>query len=193
MEMEGSLGDDAYEQFMKHYHAAAGNFETPLLEYGIKYKDVGISPVAAQLLQTETLSIDDIARIFCIPPHLLAELSHATFSNIEQQNIFFGEFSLRPICKRIEVQLESKLFTEAERGRYSVKFDLRGLMRGDAVARANYYSSGINAGWMTPNEARRQEEMRALPGLDAPRMPMNFVQIGEDGKAVVVDNSNNNE
>lgn len=193
MEMEGSLGDDAYEQFMKHYQAAAGNFETPLLEYGIKYKDVGISPVAAQLLQTETLSIDDIARIFCIPPHLLAELSHATFSNIEQQNIFFGEFSLRPICKRIEVQLESKLFTEAERGRYSVKFDLRGLMRGDAVARANYYSSGINAGWMTPNEARRQEEMRALPGLDAPRMPMNFVQIGEDGKAVVVDNSNNNE
>ena len=91
------------------------------------------------------------------------------------------------------MQLESKLFTEAERGRYSVKFDLRGLMRGDAVARANYYSSGINAGWMTPNEARRQEEMRALPGLDAPRMPMNFVQIGEDGKAVVVDNSNNNE
>lgn len=193
MEMEGSLGDDAYKQFMEHYQAAAGNFETPLLEYGIKYKDVGISPVAAQLLQTETLSIDDIARIFCIPPHLLAELSHATFSNIEQQNIFFGEFSLRPICKRIEVQLESKLFTEAERGRYSVKFDLRGLMRGDAVARANYYSSGINAGWMTPNEARRQEEMRALPGLDAPRMPMNFVQIGEDGKAVVIDNSNNND
>ena len=192
MEMEGSLGDDAYEQFMKHYQAAAGNFETPLLEYGIKYKDVGISPVAAQLLQTETLSIDDIARIFCIPPHLLAELSHATFSNIEQQNIFFGEFSLRPICKRIEVQLESKLFTEAERGRYSIKFDLKGLMRGDAVARANYYTSGINAGWMTPNEARRLEEMKALPGLDSPRMPMNFVQIGEDGKAVVVDNSTKN-
>ena len=193
LEMEGSLGDDAYEKFTKHYNAAAGNFETPLLEYGIKYKDVGISPVAAQLLQTETLSIDDIARIFCIPPHLLAELSHATFSNIEQQNICFGEFSLRPICKRIEVQLESKLFTEAERGRYSIKFDLKGLMRGDAVARANYYTSGINAGWMTPNEARRLEEMRALPGLDSPRMPMNFVQIDEDGKAVAVDNSTANK
>ena len=192
LEMENSLGDEAYEKFMRHYGAAADNFEVPLLEYGIKYKDVGISPVAAQLLQTETFSIDDIARIFCIPPHLLAELSHATFSNIEQQNIFFGEFSLRPICKRIEVQLETKLFSDAERGRYSIKFDLKGLMRGDAVARANYYSSGINAGWMTPNEARRLEEMRAMPGLDSPRMPMNYVQIGEDGKAIVVDNSTSN-
>lgn len=193
LETEGSLGDEAYEKFMAHYGSAADNFETPLLEYGIKYKDVGISPVAAQLLQTETFSIDDIARIFCIPPHLLAELSHATFSNIEQQNIFFGEFSLRPTCKRIEVQLESKLFSDAERDRYSVKFDLKGLMRGDAAARANYYSSGINAGWMTPNEARLLEEMKALPGLDSPRMPMNFVQIGEDGKAVVVDNSTTSE
>ena len=91
------------------------------------------------------------------------------------------------------MQLESKLFSEAERGRYSIKFDLKGLMRGDAVARANYYTSGINAGWMTPNEARRLEEMSALPGLDLARMPMNFVQIGEDGKAVVVDNSNSNQ
>ncbi len=189
LETEGELGDDQYENFMKHYSQAAQNFDTPLLEYGIKYKSVGISPVAAQIIQTETMSIDDIARIFCIPPHLLAELTHATFSNIEQQNIHFAEFSLRPVCKRIEVQLESKLFSDAERGRYSVKFDLKGLMRGDAAARANYYTSGINAGWMTPNEARRLEEMKALPGLDAPRMPMNFVQIGEDGKAVVVDNS----
>jgi HK97 family phage portal protein len=193
METDQELGDDAYDKFMKHFAASAGNFDVPLLEYGIKYKQIGISPVAAQLIQTETLSIDDIARIFCIPPHLLAELSHATFSNIEQQNIFFGEFSLRPICKRIEVQLERKLFTDAEIGRYSVKFDLKGLMRGDAAARANYYTSGINAGWMTPNEARRLEEMKSLPGLDSPRMPMNFVQIDEDGKAVVVDNTPNNE
>ena len=193
METDQELGDEAYAKFMDHFGASAGNFDVPLLEYGIKYKQIGISPVAAQLLQTETLSIDDIARIFCIPPHLLAELSHATFSNIEQQNIFFGEFSLRPICKRIEVQLERKLFLEKEIGRYSVKFDLRGLMRGDAAARANYYTSGINAGWMTPNEARRMEEMRALPGLDSPRMPMNFVQIDDQGNAKVVDNSNQNE
>ena len=147
----------------------------------------GISPIAAQLIQTETLSIDDIARIFCIPPHLLAELTHATFSNIEQQNIFFGEFSLRPVCKRIEVQLERKLFLDREQGNYSVKFDLRVLMRGDSKTRADYYKSGIDAGWMTPNEARRMEEMRTLPGLDAPRMPLNYVQINEDGDPVPIE------
>ena len=190
LETDGELGDEAYEKFMRHYGSAAENFETPLLEYGIKYKDVGISPVAAQLIQTETMSIDDIARIFCIPPHLLAELSHATFSNIEQQNIFFGEFSLRPVCKRIEVQLERKLFTEKEIGHYSVKFDLRGLMRGDSKTRAEYYQTGINAGWMTPNEARRMEELKALPGLDSPRMPLNYVQINEDGDPVPVATNN---
>ena len=188
LETDRELGDEAYDNFMRHYGSAAENFETPLLEYGIKYKDVGISPIAAQLIQTETLSIDDIARIFCIPPHLLAELTHATFSNIEQQNIFFGEFSLRPVCKRIEVQLERKLFAEDEQGEYSVKFDLRGLMRGDSNTRANYYASGINAGWMTPNEARRMEELKTLPGLDAPRMPLNYVQINEDGDPVAVAN-----
>jgi HK97 family phage portal protein len=193
LEMENSLGEDQFDKFMAHFKASSQNYETPLLEYGVKYKDVGISPLAAQLLQTETFSISDIARIFGIPPHLLAELSHATFSNIEQQNIFFGEFSLRPICKRIEVQLESKLFREDERGKYSVKFDMKGLMRGDAKTRAEYYNSGINAGWMTPNEARRLEEMKSLPGLDFPRMPMNYVQIDEAGKAVVVDNSTQNE
>ena len=188
METDRELGDDAYDRFVKHFSEASGNFETPLLEYGIKYKDVGISPVAAQLIQTETLSIDDIARIFNVPPHLLAELSHATFSNIEQQNIFFGEFSLRPVCKRIEVQLERKLFTSREIGDYSIKFDLRGLMRGDSKARAEHYPSGINTGWMTPNEARRMEELRALPGLDLPRMPLNSTQIDEDGKPIPVNN-----
>lgn len=193
LETEQELGDEQYENFMRHYNNAAQNFETPLLEYGIKYKSIGISPVAAQIIQSETMSIDDIARIFCIPPHLLAELTHATFSNIEQQNIHFAEFSLRPVCKRIEVQLESKLFTEKERGQYSVKFDLKGLMRGDAKTRAEYYRSGIDAGWMTPNEARRLEEMKPLPGLDAPRMPLNFVQIDEDGNPVSVDDSTKNE
>ena len=193
METDRELGDEAYDKFMKHYSAAAGNFSTPLLEYGIKYKEIGISPVAAQLIQTETLSIDDIARIFCIPPHLLAELSHATFSNIEQQNIFFGEFSLRPVCKRIEVQLERKLFSDSEIGKYSVKFDLRGLMRGDSKTRAEYYKTGIEAGWMTPNEARSMEELRKLPGLDSPRLSLNYVLIDEDGNAVPVDNPKTEE
>ena len=182
IETDQALGDDDYERFMAHYQQTATNGSTPLLEYGFKYKAINLSPEASQLIQAKVFSIDDIARIFCIPPHMLAELSHATFSNIEQQNIFFGEYSLRPICKRIEKQLELKLFTEKERGDYHVKFDLNGLMRGDAQARAVFYEKGINAGWMTPNEAREFEGMKRLEGLDEPRIPLNYTTVGDDTK-----------
>ena len=192
LETDGELGDEGYEAFMKHYQDSATNFETPLLEYGIKYKQIGITPIAAQLIQSETLSIQDIARIFSIPPHLLAEMSHATFSNIEQQNIYFATYSLRPLCKRIEQQLENKLFTDDERGKYSIKFDLRGMMRGDDSARSSYYSSAINAGWMTPNEARELEDMKKLPGLDSPRAPLNTGYIEDDGQ-IKNPNIQNNE
>lgn len=182
LETEQALGDDDYDRFMAHWKATAQNGSTPLLEYGFKYKAINLSPEASQLIQSKIFSINDIARIFSIPPHMLAELSHATFSNIEQQNIFFGEYSLRPICKRLEKQLELKLFTGAERGKYHVKFDLNGLMRGDASARAVFYEKGINAGWMTPNEAREFEGLRLLPGLDEPRIPLNYTTVGKDGQ-----------
>lgn len=182
IETDQALGDDDYERFMAHWQATSGNGQTPLLEYGFKYKAINLSPEASQLIQAKVFSIDDIARIFCIPPHMLAELSHATFSNIEQQNIFFGEYSLRPICKRIEKQLELKLFNDKERGDYHVKFDLNGLMRGDAQARAVFYEKGINAGWMTPNEAREFEGMKRLDGLDEPRIPLNYTTVGDDTK-----------
>ena len=180
IETDQALGDDDYDRFTEHYRKTAGNGETPLLEYGFKYKAINLSPEASQLIQAKVFSIDDIARIFCIPPHLLAELSHATFSNIEQQNIFFGEYTLRPLCKRIEKQLELKLFTDKERENYHVKFDLNGLMRGDAQARAVFYEKGINAGWMTPNEAREFEGMKRLEGLDEPRIPLNYTTVGND-------------
>ena len=182
IETDQALGDDDFERFQAHWDRTATNGSTPILEYGFKYKAINLSPEASQLIQAKVFSIDDIARIFCIPPHMLAELSHATFSNIEQQNIFFGEYSLRPICKRLEKQLELKLFTDKERGNYHVKFDLNGLMRGDATARANFYTQGINAGWMTPNEAREFEGMKRLEGLDEPRIPLNYTTVGDDTK-----------
>lgn len=180
LETDNNLGDQAYKSFMAHYKDAARNFETPLLEYGIKYKNISISPVAAQTINSEVLSIQDIARIFSVPPHLLAELSHATFSNIEQQNIFFSTYSLRPLCKRLEQQIENKLFADFEQNKYSVKFDLKGMMRGDDSARSQYYEKAINAGWMTPNEARELEELPLLDGLDKPRIPLNYVEVGSE-------------
>ena len=179
LEGDGNMSDKEYEAFMRHFKLAAQNYETPLLEYGIKYKQVGISPVAAQLLQTETFSIQDIARIFNVPPHMLSEMSHATFSNIEHQTMQFTIFSLRPSVKRIEAELEEKLFFEGEADEYDVKFDLNGLMRGDTNARAEWYRTGIQNGFLSRNDLRRLEGFPTLDGLDEMLYPGNMVVVGK--------------
>lgn len=184
METDASLGDEQYDAFMRHFGKAAQNFDTPLLEYGIKYKALSVNPVAAQLIQSETMSIQDIARMLNIPPHMIAELSHATFSNIEHQTIQFVQYSLRPIVKKFEVELESKLFFDNEKGAYSVKFSLDGLLRGDTAARSAYYHNAILDGYMTRNEVREKEGLERKEGLDDFLYPLNSGVVGADGKII---------
>lgn len=180
LETDGNLGDDAYNKFIAHFNSAA-NFETPLLEYGIKYKQLSVDPVAAQLVQSETLSIQDIARILNVPPHMIAELSHATFSNIEHQTIQFVQYSLRPVVRKIEVELESKLLLDSELDSVSIKFSLDGLLRGDTTARSAFYHNAILDGYMTRNEVRSLEGLEHAPGLDDFLVPLNVASIDENG------------
>lgn len=180
LETDGNLGDDAYNKFVAHF-AAASNFETPLLEYGIKYKQLSVNPVAAQLVQSETMSIQDIARMLNVPPHMIAELSHATFSNIEHQTIQFVQYSLRPVVRKIEIELENKLLFDSERDAVSIKFSLDGLLRGDTAARSAYYHNAILDGYMTRNEVRSLEGLEHAAGLDDFLVPLNVAAIDEDG------------
>lgn len=181
LETDGSLDDDMYSSFLAHFNQAQ-NFETPLLEYGIKYKQLSVNPVAAQLVQSETMSIQDIARILNVPPHMIAELSHATFSNIEHQTIQFVQYSLRPVVKKIEVELESKLLFSDEQIDVSIKFSLDGLLRGDTAARSSFYHNAILDGYMTRNEVRSLEGLEHAEGLDEFLIPLNVATVGEDGK-----------
>lgn len=180
LETDNHLGDDDFNAFMKHWRSSSKNYGTPLLEYGIKYKQLAINPVAAQLIQSETLSIQDVCRIINIPPHMLAELSHATFSNIEHQTIQFVQYSLRPTVKRLEDELEAKLFTEREQSQYSVKFSLDGLLRGDTQARSNFYHNAILDGYMSRNEVRELEGLMHKDGLDKMLYPLNTGIVGQE-------------
>lgn len=193
LETDNNLGDDAYKKFMEHF-AAASNFETPLLEYGIKYKQLSVNPVAAQLIQSETMSIQDIARILNVPPHMIAELSHATFSNIEHQTIQFVQYSLRPVVRKIEVELENKLLFDSEKETVSIKFSLDGLLRGDTQARSAFYHNAILDGYMTRNEVRSLEGLEHAPGLDEFLVPLNVATVDENGniKNNTADNADNN-
>ncbi len=180
LETDKDLGDEAYENFVKHY-SSTGTGGTPLLEYGIKYKQVNVDPVTAALIESEIFSIDDIARMLNIPPHMLAEMSKSTFSNIEHQTIQFVEYTLRPIVKRLEVEVETKLF--GSRPNYNVKFVLDGLLRGDTAARTAFYHGAVLDGYMTRNEVRKLEGLPAVDGLDDFLYPANETVVGEDDNA----------
>ena len=166
-EMDTSLGEEEYKQWMKRMEKAKDH-STPLLEYGIKYKNISVSPDAAQAIQSRLFSIQDAARIWKVPVSLLSEHSHSTFSNTEQQDIQFVKYGLRPECKRFETEIETKLFAESEREVYNVKFNLEGLLRGDLKTRAEYLRLATGGRpWMIPDEAREIENMEPIGGKAA--------------------------
>ena len=194
-ETDQALGDEQYDHLMKHL-SQYKNFETPLLEYGVKYNGISISPEAAQMIQQRTFTIQDIARIFNLPPHMLAENSHSTFSNIEHQDIQFVKYSIRPSVKRFESEIEDKLLFEGEKDIIDTKFNLDGLLRGDTQTRAQYYHYGIQDGWLNRSEVREMENKdRGPEELDEYLYPsnLNLADLLLGGNQNNQNNQNNNQ
>ncbi|EXI92145.1 MAG: phage portal protein, HK97 family [Candidatus Accumulibacter sp. BA-94] len=133
----------------------------------------------AQFLELRKFQITDIARLFRVPPHMIADLDRATFSNIEQQSLEFVMHTMTPWAERWEASIESELLFDGED--LEVEFDFANLMRGDAASRSSYYQSGIQNGWLTRNEARIAENLNPLEGLDEPLRPLNMVEEGSAG------------
>ena len=179
LETDKLMGADVAADFAKKFNQTK-NFGTPILDQGVKLKQVGIAPEAAQMLQTRTFALQDIARIFNLPPHMLADLSRATFSNIEHQDIQYAKYSIRPSVKRYEQEIDRKLFFEDEIGRFETKFNLNGLMRGDMNSRSNFYHNAVMDGWMSRNEVREMENMNRMDGLDDMLYPANENIVGKE-------------
>lgn len=173
IETDGELGNDQYRKVAERI-IQSGDHGTPILEYGLKYKTIGISPDAAQAIQTRLFSIQDASRIWKVPVSLLAEHTHSTFTNTEQQDIQFVKYGLRPECKRFETELETKLFSEGESETIDIKFDLSGLLRGDSASQANWFRTAINGGYMSRNEVREQLNLDRVDGLDDFLVPSNM-------------------
>ena len=173
IETDGELSDASYLRVAKRI-AEAGDHGTPILEHGLKYKTIGISPDAAQAIQTRLFSIQDASRIWKVPVSLLAEHTHSTFTNTEQQDIQFVKYGLRPECKRFETEIERKLFPEGEAEHIDVKFDLKGLLRGDLAAQSDWYHKAVLDGWMSRNEVRELENLNPVDGLDEYLVPSNM-------------------
>jgi len=169
IEMDGALGDDAYATFSKRWNENV-NHGTPILDQGMKYKQLVIPPEDAQFIESRNFQLQDIARVFRVPPHLLADLSRATFSNIEHSDIQFVKYGLRPMVKRYENELELKLLGD-DLGKKVIRFNLDGILRGDTAAQGTWIQVMKQNKILTTNEIRAKINYNPIEGGDVLENP----------------------
>lgn len=145
------------DSWQSTYGGTANAHRVAVLEEGMKYTPISISPEQAQFLETRKFQINEIARIFRVPPHMVGDLEKSSFSNIEQQSLEFVKYTLDPWVIRWEQALSRALFTEEEKTTLFIKFNLEGLLRGDYVSRMSGYATARQNGWMSANDIRELE------------------------------------
>lgn len=179
----GRLDDQAFErtsrEFKSMYRGLQNAHGIPVLEGGATFQSVGIAPEDAQFLETRKYQRSEIAGLFRVPPHLIGDLEHATFSNIEHQDISYLQRSLLPWLTRIEQGMNNRLLTAGERSRFLIEHDTGGFMRGDTKSRYEAYAIGITNGVITRNEARVRENLNPIAGGDELLQPLNMTTVGD--------------
>ena len=186
LESDRALSEQAIDRlrnsFNKNYGTLNGSNQTAVLEEGLKYKSISVTPDQAQFLASRQFSIQEVARIFGLPPHLLKDLSASSFNNIEMQSQEFVSYSLMPYISKIELEMSLKLFRRNNIGREYIKFNVNGLLRGNVKDRADYYKTAITNGWMTVNEVRAKEDLNKVDDGDSNYIQMNMTTINKIGE-----------
>ena len=151
------------ESWNSAYGGSSNSNRVAILEEGMKFEPIAIPNNEAQFLETRKFQVDEICRIFRVPPHLVGNLEHATFSNIEHQSIDFAVHTIRPWLVRIEQAMNRALLSDQEKGRFFVQFNIDGLMRGDYKSRMEGYAIGRQNGWLSANDIRALENQNPIP------------------------------
>lgn len=145
--------------------AAKENRQALTLPAGLDIKEIGANPEQTQMIETQRFCIEQIARLYSIPPTFLQDLTHGTYSNTEQQDLHFVKHTLKQHVEQFEQELNLKLFGRRSRAMY-VEMNMDGLLRGDFKTRMEGWARGVQSGVVTPNEAREAENRPALDGGD---------------------------
>ena len=168
LEHPGTIKDPqrVRESWQSTFGGSGNANKIAVLEEGMKYTPIGISPEQAQFLETRKFQINEIARIFRVPPHMVGDLDKSSFSNIEQQSLEFVKYTLDPWVIRWEQSIQRALLSHDEKAVYFAKFNLEGLLRGDYQSRMNGYAIGRQNGWMSANDIRELENLDRIPAED---------------------------
>ncbi|MBR1633554.1 MAG: phage portal protein [Lachnospiraceae bacterium] len=168
LEHPGTIKDPqrVRESWMSQFGGSANSNKIAVLEEGLKYTPISISPEQAQFLETRKFQINEIARIFRVPPHMVGDLEKSSFSNIEQQSLEFVKYTLDPWVVRWEQSIQRTLLSSEEKKTYFVKFNVEGLLRGDYQSRMSGYATARQNGWMSANDIRELENLDRIPAED---------------------------
>lgn len=172
------------ESWQAVYGGTANTGKVVVLEEGVDYQQISIPPEEAQFLETRKFQIDEIARLYRVPPHMVGDLEKSSFNNIEQQSLEFVKYTLNPWVVRWEQSLQKALLSPAEQKRCFVKFNLDGLMRGDYKSRMEGYSIGRQNGWLSANDIREMENMNPIPEEEGGHLYLingNLTKLSEPG------------
>lgn len=185
LEHPGKLGDDALVNLRKSIqdqHSGVKNARKwMILEEGMKWSKIGMDLQDTQYIETRKFQIEEIARIFRVPPHLIGHLDRATFSNIEHQGLEFVTHTILPWLKRWEQAISLRLMTPQERKTYYSEFLVDGLLRGDITSRYQAYAVGRQWGWLSADDVRRLENMDPLPEGQGAKylLPLNMIDASK--------------
>lgn len=177
---------DRLRECWQSQFGGANAHKVAVLEEGLKFHQMSIPPEQAQFLETRKFQINEIARIFRVPPHMVGDLEKSSFSNIEQQSLEFVKYTLDPWVVRWEQSLQQALILPSEKATIFIKFNLDGLLRGDYQSRMQGYSTGIQNGFMSVNDVRGLEDMNLLTaeeGGDLHFVNGNMVKLADVGAA----------
>ena len=199
LEHPGTIKDPAKvrDSWNSTFGGSANSGKVAVLEEGMKYTPISISPEQAQFLETRKFQINEIARIFRVPPHMVGDLEKSSFSNIEQQSLEFVKYTLEPWVVRWEQALSRALLSATEKPTYFFKFNLEGLLRGDYQSRMNGYAIARQNGWMSANDIRELENQDRIPAeeggdlylINGNMLPLNKAgAYAEKGKEDKTDN-----
>ena len=165
------------KQFEKRNRGPKNANRVLVLEGGLQYKPMSVPPEDAQFLETRRFQIEELARIFGVPPHRLADLTRATFSNIEHQQTEFVQGSIVPCVMEFEAEAQRKLIGRPATRKLFTKMSVQAIMRGDQAARSDYYHRLWTMGVMSANEIRRLEDMNPIPDGDGHLVQMNLTTL----------------
>lgn len=156
------------EQLAMRHGGVEKDWKPLLLEEGLKYENITISAKDAQFLELRQFQVGEIARLFRMAPYMIGAPSQdsETYANVEQRSLHHVQYTLRAWIIRWEQEINRKLFSTRERGKFFVKFNIDAFLRGDLKGRSEAMKIQIDAGIMTINEGRALEDRNPVAGGD---------------------------